>query len=1727
MQAPNSYATGGGGSDFERRVAASFVCSALAGVPLRPLSGPIAKVWLQAAHLNCGLEDVVLEGPGGDESPQRVFVSVKSTISPRTSDPEFAEVISKAWNDWQAGAVFKQSRDFFLLVAATSRSPRIHFFGRLTELARSSVGGSDFEKRLSIDGYHHATVRDLLPEVVGIIEKETQAEPDRENLHQFLRSFYVSTFDFDQPASQDASRVIGLLRLASETRDANAAAACWNAVIEKVSQGAPNAKCFNEAELADFSRQHRLKTDTSSRIRTWLANLRAHCRITRSGISSSLSNHRHVIRQVPLEELSGLIPDTQSILVSGPAGSGKSALAIEAAEKFAKPENIFCFNSDELAHPHLDAALQAVGLRDLNAEEWAGSLPFEPRVLLIESIERLLQSGGSREAFDQLLRLVSADGQWRVIVTCRDYLADHVRDAWITPGGWKTVGVPLLTEPELKEAIADSGIPDVWLHQPTVRDALRNLKWLDLTIRAAQQMRGDAPVSAWATLADWRGFVWRQLLSPDVDPRGQELLVRIGMLRATTGAVWIPVEAASLMIADQLKAQGILRKNEIFADQYRPEHDLLEDWALIFHVRREFAAHAHQPAELIARLGTNLMVRRAFRQFLGELLESDKSGEAVNFIRQVFTTTASPKEWREEVVIALLGSSRASDALLQTRDFWIDASGEGLQMLCHLLCIAYRSKQQADSELEYPIGPGWNAVLTFIHKQGDAFLRKHTRAVTGLLLDWRHAVTPENPVPAGLSVAALLVKGLWQIATEGTERFEKYWGNEDRHHLSADANRLCWLVAAVAGALDPRFFRDVAREVFDERSHDGRMAWSEEKRQCRELIEFLVADHAGWTLAHAHPRTMVRLCLRAYGLNKERAVTNPRHYRRGRDCGLRADNHDFTPPSALRGPFLELLRHSPRLGAAFILKLVNEAAYRWVEALEPDHLFLEQPFEVVLKVDGKAITQIADQGWWRCYRGWSPYPHVIECALMALEKWLLEEVGARDVENLQATLLQLIARSNNVAVTAVAAAVGGVYWWHCGKLAATLVECGALLRLDRERWLNDQTQSGWGGGWSAKDAFYLKERRESNPLPHRQEHLEQFILKAQLGSGRSEIWPVLDQINAELAVVPTEQVTEAVQTARLILHRIDSRNLRIKRHADKPGQIELHPAPPPPELQKHLDESGKDLETTWLPMNMQMWATRSFEPSARAKPQPERWREMLEKARQLSQAPVDTEGMMLFGYAPTMVAAVCLRDFLPELTDDELDWCITQMTGMLRQQSEQTSWQGGSVLTGWQGECAAARVCGILSATRPARIVNMAAVDEATAIALSHPEKEVRLAAAEGIGHSSSDSIIQLSACELLISYSRHCREADLRHRGPLRLAHEEVNTWQDLSTSIHEEILTGARSLREKFVKGAQPDLRRLELFYPRGQEEEQSLPHILAALLHHKSKTAAAVFERARNWLVIQLIDQSDHGFGRRKYASDSWRDQYGSHSRSDCVNAGEVGRLLASRVLAMPPAEVRRFYEPVFRPRCICHLRDKAGTFLKDICLMLEDQDPAAFWAAWEVCLVTAAELGSELNNKEQWHKLGVSPQAASETFSALVSATFLNDMYFKPDQQWRPLDGETGRFTNAFIGFHVYAVDNFITFLDTVGGALLPGALRDVSNCLKKLVQLTGKTFLRADTQTRLMRLIAKEAALHRIPDEDRQTWQVILHLLDVLANAGFAEAFRLRESFSHFSQTQTT
>ena len=197
-------------------------------------------------------------------------------------------------------------------------------------------------------------------------------------------------------------------------------------------------------------------------------------------------------------------------------------------------------------------------------------------------------------------------------------------------------------------------------------------------------------------------------------------------------------------------------------------------------------------------------------------------------------------------------------------------------------------------------------------------------------------------------------------------------------------------------------------------------------------------------------------------------------------------------------------------------------------------------------------------------------------------------------------------------------------------------------------------------------------------------------------------------------------------------------------------------------------------------------------------------------------------------------------------------------------------------------------------------------------------------------------------------------------------------------------------------------------------------------------------------------------------------------------------------------------------------IAHLGNKAGELLKDLCLMLDEEGkPEVFWAIWEKFAGAAIGVGTHLNDGEYWRQRKLSKSIASDAFYALLATLFLNDMYFRPDQHWSALDGELERFSEAFGIFKPFALNKYIGFLNTVGGGLLPAAFVEISKCVRTLVGQTGKSFLTRSSEIHLLRLIKMHSAAAATNNGDGS--DAILHLLDILADAGSAEAFRLRET----------
>ena len=96
------------------------------------------------------------------------------------------------------------------------------------------------------------------------------------------------------------------------------------------------------------------------------------------------------------------------VLVSGPAGSGKSAIGKDVVSLLSQDHFVFGFRAEEFAQAHIDATLHA-GQIPTNAEALFAILAAQGRkVVLIESVERLLEKT-TRDAFSDLMALAAAD----------------------------------------------------------------------------------------------------------------------------------------------------------------------------------------------------------------------------------------------------------------------------------------------------------------------------------------------------------------------------------------------------------------------------------------------------------------------------------------------------------------------------------------------------------------------------------------------------------------------------------------------------------------------------------------------------------------------------------------------------------------------------------------------------------------------------------------------------------------------------------------------------------------------------------------------------------------------------------------------------------------------------------------------------------------------------------------------------------------------------------------------------------------------------------------------------------------------------------------------------------------------------------------------------------------------------------------------------------------------
>ena len=441
--------TGGGGDQFEQHVAALALGLLLVrGMPPVLTDTSVVEVHLQTRHRGWRTDDLLVIGERSDGSRRQLALQAKRSFRISAADEDCCTTVLGMWTDFLSDR-FDESQDQLVVATLHGTSVLLRDFRALLECARASVDAEDFGQRLSLDGFLSRRAKEQNRSIRQILT-DGGFEPLDENVYwRFLRVVNVLSFDLNTAASQTKAWVLSLL--AACTADGSgsneAAQATWAKLLECAGEGRPVAKGYERGDLPAELRER--YEPVSGDDRSGLTALVEHGQTVRDGIRSVIGDDYAIERSAQVQALAAKLAEHQVVIVSGVAGSGKSALARELLTQLEDRYPVLSFQAVEFATAHVDETL-ANAQTSLNWQRVLALLAGHDRkVVLVDGVERLLERS-VRDGFSQLLQLARKDPSTQIVLTVRDYSLETVRNALIpaglSPGIFE---VPALTDAEL------------------------------------------------------------------------------------------------------------------------------------------------------------------------------------------------------------------------------------------------------------------------------------------------------------------------------------------------------------------------------------------------------------------------------------------------------------------------------------------------------------------------------------------------------------------------------------------------------------------------------------------------------------------------------------------------------------------------------------------------------------------------------------------------------------------------------------------------------------------------------------------------------------------------------------------------------------------------------------------------------------------------------------------------------------------------------------------------------------------------------------------------------------------------------------------------------------------------------------------------------------------------------------------------------------------------------
>jgi len=1131
----------------------------------------------------------------------------------------------------------------------------------------------------------------------------------------------VLSLDLHSSTRQTEAHIKSMLAFTATEGDPLASAdASWNELIVEASTAMVASRSLRRDDLpaATLARHGVIGTNE----RRVLQALRDHTEPVLRAIRSTLGGNLHLRRAALVQKLLDSLEKAQVVLVTGPAGCGKSAVGKDAVELLALDYFLFGFRVEEFAQAHLDTTLAAAQVPASWGKLGAILGAQGRKVVLVESVERLLEKA-TRDAFTDLMTLAADDSGLRILLTCRDYSVEQVRTSFLRPHriNHTVVRVPPLKDTELAEAEVAYPALAIPLKSPALRDILRNPFVLDKAIDIPWSSEKSVP----QTEREFRALFWREIVcggdrvAPAMGRRRDEVLQIIALQRARALSAHVPATSLDTAVVESLLRDSLIASSDDNPLLVAIAHDVLEDWAILQWLEEQHLSEASFKT-LSHAIGTHPAVRRSYRKWVAELVERDGAAADWLFEAAVSETEIS-MQFRDDTLVSLLKAPSAPGFLARHEAQLLANDRTLLKRVIHLLRVACVKTPDwlaglvgQGSILNVPDGSAWPAVLRLVYRNLAAFTANERTLLLALVEDAVRDVSWSVPDLEG----AEHVTGIAHWLLDG---LRSYGGDEPRKRVlkviaKVPKSDAAGFEAALRGHIEEGKRRDVVAKDFQELIYAG-IEGMPAARDLPDVVTSIASD---------------------YLLASEEDIDDERRYARhsldidlyfGINEGLR---HDSFPASAVRGPWPHLLRHHPEKALDFYIKVFNHSADWYAHPRLHDPLEKAREVELTF-ADGKTRKQWMNWRLWGLYRGMTVGPYPLKSMLMALESWLLD-VGQQEPERLDAILVDILRRSDNAALAAVVASVATAHPHASGEGLLVLLSVREYIVVDRSRLVGEQQMAGMAGmipTMRADHQFYGMERKQADALPHRQYDLEAAVAKLQFGPFAPRVHALLDSHLA--ALPPKEQQSKNDRLWRLAIHRMDLRQYAVSdtpgpeipdpqaKPSDSPRRyVRLEPTPEA-DVQAMVDEGASRLAATNTRLGVLMWGIQAFRREA-GKYDPAQWAATLAEAQAMDCEGEDEDSSR---HAPGFVAAVCIRDRWDDMTSAHRDWCVDRVCAEVMRHADDADHMERIQ----NNPMAADRACAFVLATllrKPLDPTRVERVKTAFAAAVTHPVEQVR-----------------------------------------------------------------------------------------------------------------------------------------------------------------------------------------------------------------------------------------------------------------------------------------------------------------------------------------------------------------------------------------------------------------